>query len=122
MSNIFQKAPPFYNYIVGLANSVDFESTPVTQSGVAVTQPLQDIVIPGNAFLNDGQKAVVIGYGVQTTVGTLSQLGIALNGASIGTHNTTVDGVSRGWRMEIELIRRNVDLLIFMNSQLNILI
>jgi len=120
MSNIFQKPPQNYNYVVGLANSIDFESTPVIQSGVVSNQPLQDVVIPGNAFVRDGQKVIVCAYGIQTTITTLSQLSITLNAAQVAIHNTTVDGVSRAWNFVLELVRRDVDLLIFAFGQLNI--
>lgn len=122
MSNIFQKPPQNYNYIIGLANSVDYESTPVIQNGVVTNQPLQDIVIPGNAFARDGQKAIVVGYGIQTTIVGINQISVTINGTLVAAHNTTIDGVSRAWRFELELIRRDVDLLIFASSQLNMVI
>ena len=120
MSNIFQKPPQNYQYIIGLANSVDFESTPVSQSGVVSNQSLQDVVIPANAFVKDGQKVLVTGFGIQTTTVVLSQISVTLNGAQVSISNTTIDGVSRAWKYDLELMRQGADLLIFSSSQLNI--
>jgi len=120
MSQVFQKPPFNYQYLVGLANSVDFESAPVTQSGVVVNAPLQDLIIPRNAFAQDGQKLIVGGYGRLTTPTVLGQISIAINGVLAAISNSAPSVTEFAWRYDLELLRQGADLLVHASSQMGI--
>jgi hypothetical protein len=122
VSQVFQKPPFNYQYLVGLANSIDFESAPVTQNGVVVQAPLQDLIIPHNVFAQDGQKLIVGGYGRLTTPTVLGQVSVTINGSQVAVSNSAPSATQFAWKYDLELLRQGADLLVYASSQMGIAI
>lgn len=105
MSQIYQKPPSSYTYLVGLANSIDFEVVPVTLTGVIADTLTQDLVIPGRTFAQDGQ--VVSCYSLLSTTslnGGAPSL-VKLNGTTIFSITPSVTAGSAAFVIESKIIR-----------------
>lgn len=82
MSNIFQKPPSNYQYIVGFENNVDFEVTSVIATGAVNGANLQDIIAPANTLVQNGQKLRLVTFGRAAGAGS-KRFFCELNGSVI---------------------------------------
>lgn len=111
MSNIFQKRPFNYGYQVGILNQVDYEVIPVTLTGVIADTLLQDLVIPGNVLVQDGQRLSLIAMGRKTLPIAGPTYIMRVNGITIFLDAFASHAGEQGWKMTSDLIRQGNDLV-----------
>lgn len=111
---IFQKPPFNYQYQVGIANLVDYEFDPISLVAPVTDGLLQNVVIPGRTFVQNGQRAQVNAYGQATAHGaTLINFSVLLNVAVIMTPSTGTNGSPHGWEMQLVFMRLSPTSLLF---------
>lgn len=105
MSQIFQKTPPNYTYLVGIANAIDYEVSPVTVNGVAADTPTQDLVIPGRTLVQDGQVLNVYSLLSTTALAGGAPTLLRLNGTTIFNTTPSVAAGSAAFVIETKIVR-----------------
>lgn len=110
MSNIFQKPPNNYQYVIGVPNYVDIVTTPVTRTGnTGGVVALHSVVIPPNA-IGDGQYVRILGVGRANNPTAAGSFTTVLNASTIVNVSRALTVGENGWVQNIELIRHGTSL------------
>lgn len=117
MSQIFQKPPNNYQYLIGIENNVDEDSVDVTvlsPSGGEVT--LHTVVIPGNTLIRDGQRLLICGVGRCENPIAIATFRLRVNGAAVYEFGKAISAANNRWFIDLLLIRQGGDLITLSNS------
>lgn len=121
MSLIFQKPPFNYQYKVGIANAVDVETVPVQQDAPVTDGVMQDVVLPGRAFAQDGQRFRAIGIGTLDNPTGTAIFNVTVNGVLVGVGTVGLAVPQRGFKIEVELFRQAANLRVVTTFNMGIL-
>ena len=110
MGSIFQKPPNNYQYYVGQNNLVNYRFDVVNQTAPVTNAILQDnLVIPANTFVQDGQKCIIWMFGnIGAHAGSAVSFTVQNNGiTSLFTANSPANASGHGCEILLEITRIN---------------
>lgn len=107
MSTFTQSAPFSYQYVAGLANRFQQDTTVISRTGIIVDGALHSVIIPAKILTTDGQKLFIRVRGTNSGNGGAKTLTTRWNGANDKTIALAAVVASVGYYIDVEIRRNN---------------